>query len=57
MANSPAEETVFKQTQADVLTREIDTNEFIPELRQLTTDNKSVTGAINSFMVSIRRQS
>lgn len=47
MANSPAEETVFKQTQADVLTREIDTNEFIPELRQLTTDNKSVTGAIN----------
>ena len=44
---SPAEEEQFKETQAEILTREIDTNEYIPELRQLITDSKSITGAIN----------
>lgn len=47
MAQSPAEEAQFKQTQAEILARELDTNEFIPKLSQLTTDAKSVLGAIN----------
>ena len=54
MAKSPAEETAFKQTQAEVLAREIDTNEFIPELSQLTTDTKSVLGALNYLHGQLR---
>lgn len=46
MADSKAD-TEFKQTQAEILTREVDTNEYIPAIRQLKTDTKSIIGAIN----------
>lgn len=41
------DETAFKQTQADILTKELDINEFIPEARQIKTNTKNVIGAIN----------
>lgn len=40
-------DAAFLQNQAEILTREIDTNEYIPEVRQIKTDSKSIVGAIN----------